>query len=335
MINYFDYDVIFQSFVNIGSLLIVMTKNLFSILNPFLLKTAKFLFPLFFVIVVSVMFIEFLSIIIKNRCDQYELVDEISTLYMGDSHIMTSLNDGTNKETKNVSLVAESYYYTFYKLKLLNKNNNINKVILGFNYHNLAHYNDNFVSGSLSSLFADNYFFTLPLLEKIKILIFNKKKLITFSKNIFQTANNQLKDIVTTRTCLFQGFSNNSGSTKLNHLVCKKRIKTQFFTQNGEIIKEFNNKYSKFNLNYLNEIVNYCIDNNIELILFSAPISKFYFNLIPKPILMKYDNLVNNYNLKHINFNNLLNEDTLFMPDGDHVSNYGAIITTDSLLKVL
>ena len=281
------------------------------------------------------MFIEFLTSIIKYRCDQYELVDEISTLYMGDSHIMTSLNDSTNKETKNVSSYAESYYYTFYKLKLLNKNNNINKVLLGFDYHNLAHYNDDFVSGNLSSLMADNYFFALPLIEKIKILYFNQTKLITFCKNIFQTANQQLKNIVTSRTCLFQGFSNQAYSTKLNHLSCKKRIEVQFFTQNGNIIKEFNNKYSKFNLNFLNKIVNYCKDNNIELILFSAPLSEFYINLIPKPILIKHDNLVNKYNLKHLNFNNLLNEDTLFMPDGDHVNNYGALITTNSLLKVL
>ena len=49
----------------------------------------------------------------------YEIGADIKNLYVGDSHIQFAIIDSLLLDSENVSKGAESYYYTYFKLKLL------------------------------------------------------------------------------------------------------------------------------------------------------------------------------------------------------------------------
>ena len=131
---------------------------------------------------------------ITNLSSEYQLKSDIRNIYIGDSHIEKAINDSIMPNSLNLGTTSESFYFSYYKLKLLlNNNPHVKKVYLGFSYHNLSNYYEKFISGDYSVIIAPKYFYILPPKEQFKMVYWNKKKLISFIKTTIEKRFTKLK----------------------------------------------------------------------------------------------------------------------------------------------
>jgi hypothetical protein len=89
--------------------------------------------------------------------------------------------------------------------------------------------------------------------------------------------------------------------------------------------------FSEINITYLQKIIELCKNENVELVVLNTPLHPYYKNKIPKKFIDKYNELIINNSLKQIDFSGLDLSDSCFIPDGDHVSERGATITSNYL----
>ena len=281
-----------------------------------------FIIPLALFLVISLLLITFTSTKIN-----YKLDNAVTEIYIGDSHIRCAVNDSLLNNSKNISVSAESFYFSYYKLKkLIEENQNVKRIYLGFSYHSLSNYYDEFIDGEYSSSVAPNFFYILPFKEKLKIFNWNIKKLSFFSKAILQISYNY--SFKNSNFFSSFGYSNEFTNVMASKSSMDKRLRFQYYT--GEKL----NNFSEINLLYLNKIINLIKTNKIDLLILNTPLHPYYESKIPENYIDKYNEIVRMNNLKVINFNNLSFSDSCFTPDGDHVSVKGAYQVTNELLKI-
>ena len=86
-----------------------------------------------------------------------------------------AFNDQYIKNSKNISLDAECYQFSYFKLLgLLKNNHSIKNICLGYSYFNFSSYYDEYIDGKFSKDFFGRYFFILPFKEQKIILVKNK-----------------------------------------------------------------------------------------------------------------------------------------------------------------
>jgi hypothetical protein len=69
-------------------------------------------------------------------------------------------------------------------------------------------------------------------------------------------------------------------------------------------------------------------------VILKTPLHAYYKSGIPLKFIEKYDSLINLNKLKLVDFGNLIFNDSCYLPNGDHVSQKGALLTTNFLGKV-
>lgn len=281
---------------------------------------AFFIIPLIFLII-SLLIISFISTKIN-----YKLDNGVTEIYIGDSHIQCAINDSLLKNSKNVSEGSESFYFSYYKLKkLIEENQNIERVYLGFSYHSLSNYNDEFISGKYASSVLPRYIYILPFKEKLKRVNWDFKNLSSFIKPLFPEGYNYLfKNLNFFSAC---GYKNEFTNVMASKSSMDKRLRFQYYTD------EKINKFSEINLLYLDKIINLIKTTKIDLLFLNTPLHPYYESKIPKNYITRYNEIVKLKNLKVINFNDLSFSDSSFLPDGDHVSVKGAYQITNELLR--
>ena len=283
-----------------------------------------FLSPLIFIIVVFLFWMLIISYSVKNNSQQFQLNKDTSILFAGDSHIVGSIPDTLYLNSKNIGLRSESYYHTFYKLKYFLENQKIRKIYLGYSYHNIASYYDSFINGYLSSYINSRIFFILPIKEKLRVLFWNRKKLIRFINEIFKVFKLLKLNTYNSRSNFIDGFDIFHSNTTFSEKACVQRIKEQFF-KNGQI-----SEFAEYNLIYLNAIIEMCRQKGVEIVLITTPLHPKYIQRIPKPYIEKFLKFVRVNN--SINLENIALADSCFSPDGDHINNKG-IFKTNEILK--
>ncbi|MEE9573135.1 MAG: hypothetical protein V3W20_08820, partial [Candidatus Neomarinimicrobiota bacterium] len=80
---------------------------------------------------------------------------------------------------------------------------------------------------------------------------------------------------------------------------------------------------------YLLKIIDLCDKNKVELITLNTPLHSYYKNKIPMEYLRKYNEIISQNRIVSINFYELFLDDYCFIPDGDHVSEKGSILTSN------
>ena len=75
--------------------------------------------------------------------------------------------------------------------------------------------------------------------------------------------------------------------------------------------------------------------SNLNLILVNTPVHTLYKNKIPKKFKVMFEQLSESGRFKILDLSDLLSEEYLFIPDGDHVSQKGAIKTTEYIAPKL
>jgi hypothetical protein len=244
---------------------------------------------------------------------------------LGDSHIQNAIDDSKILQLQSLAQFSEAPIYSYYKLEaILQKNKHIKKVYLGFSYHTISSYFDDYTYGKFSKNIASKYFFILPYTiqwELIKRNPISIKELLinsySYGFKAFYFNNNDLP---------FVGkYANNFKNTHSNIASMNKRIEQQFY-DNGKV-----RSYSELNLLYLDKLIELCKSKDIKLFLLNAPLDDYYYNHIPPAFKEKYVQVLNERNLIVIDFKNCEFKDDSFIPDGDHLSSEGAIIASDYL----
>lgn len=239
---------------------------------------------------------------------------EINNIFIGDSHVQLSINDNILSNTANFAINSESTYFSYYKLKkILSENSNIKKIYLGFSYHNISSYYDEFIYGKRAQDILPRYFDLLPFREKLRCM---PLKVSVFYRNYINIKKNGIN----------HGYDNKFISTSAikKHMI--KRVNTQFFTDSGDVLS-----FSEINIQYLKKIKDLVRTEDIELIILKVPVHPYYSKLIPNEYIEKFNNLMLEHQLVTLDFNSIVLDDSCFIPDGDHVSLKGADILSSYL----
>jgi hypothetical protein len=291
-------------------------------MNSFLHKTALFFLLPFCVLLI---FLCTLNYINNKALANYRVDKNITSLFIGDSHMQLAVNDSLLSNGINLSQTSESLLYSYFKAKAIIENNPaIKKLYLGVSYHSISDYYDEYIYGQYSADISPRYFFILPAKEKIKIIVGNIIRLPDFIKNIISNGCNT----ITAKPHLysFMGhYENGFDTSVISKSSMDKRLQLQFY--NNDKVRGF----SSVDIYYLGKIIDLCKANNVQLTILNTPLYPYYKNKIPKKFIDEYNTLLTKNHLRLLDFHELNLSDSSFIPDGDHVSVKGAKLVTKFL----
>jgi len=184
-------------------------------------------------------------------------------LVLGDSHTKYAINDSLIPEVINFSDDADSYYYSYLKLKAIKgKNPQIDTLLLAFSAHNIEH--DTEVNWLLNSTsvksrfrFYHNLMSASDLSSLIKLktkdVMINLPSILTFPLHWLRRGDK-----------LYGGYEDLE-IDDLKGAIKRDSIKSARVNGSGY-------KYSELEIWYLDKIRTYCKQEGIQLILLSTPL---------------------------------------------------------------
>tara|TARA_B100000963_G_C22554700_1_gene638495 strand:- start:14 stop:904 length:891 start_codon:yes stop_codon:yes gene_type:complete len=256
--------------------------------------------------------------------DQFRFSRENKSIYLGDSHIETSLIDSMLPTVINCSKISESVYFSYYKLKyILSKKNNLSKVYLGLGFHSISGYFDDYTIGNQSVYVSPKYYFLLPNDERVHSVLSNFFELPSFYKSVIESSYHNTIN----KDCDFiGGYYNRFKNFKADSSNIKIRIQAQFYKIEDEL-----RGYSEMNLDYLKRIKKLCDNNNLELFVVNSPVHSYYKTQIPEKFINKYYSVLKENEIGLIDYSDFKLVDKDYTPDGDHVTLSGALKWTKEL----
>lgn len=290
-------------------------------MRTFIKKILAFVaLPLILAIPVLVWF----SMWISQLSSEYRVDPNVKSIFIGDSHIQNAINDAQLPASINLASNSESFYFSYYKLlMLLRSNPSVENVYLGFSYHSLSDYYDDFISGEYSAVTAPKYFFLLPPSEQLKMVYWNSHKLPSFTKSIVKEGFKKLNK--PNYHPFFGGYVNEFPISSAVDSSMNKRLNFQYFT-NGKL-----NGFSETNTEYLHKIVDLCKEKNINLYALNTPLYEYYHTRVPEAFKENLRSAIEENQINYIDYSDLLKERSYFIPDGDHVSVSGAVAVCTEL----
>lgn len=228
-------------------------------MNLFLKKVLLFVASIIIIITLSV-FINKMYLKVNHF---FKLSDNTHVLILGDSRTRYGLNDKYLDGAKNLSFDADSYFYTYTKLKELKEiNPQIDTLILSFSKHNI----DKSIEARWllnSSHLKERLLVYYPILHKQEILFLLHNKPAETIKNIFSQITSPYK-YITKKLGAFGGYKD------LEYSMLQEEIDKH----KAEAEKEPVFEEAPFEKMYLRKIADYCNENNIKLILINMPSHK-------------------------------------------------------------
>ena len=206
-----------------------------------------------------------------NRKEFYKVDNSISYLILGNSHSECALNDSLINHSINLSNSADSYFYTYYKLiKITKENSNIKTVLL--------EYTNNAFDEKMNDWIYDEKYL-VEKYSKYSQSISIDDAIFLFYKNPYgyfralkKATIDKLKSLTVANLLVYNEFKWGSYLflDKVILLCENKRTK-----RTNEIKIRSSKSMKSLNILYLNKIVKYCKDDNINLILIRSPLHKF------------------------------------------------------------
>ena len=221
---------------------------------------------LFSLTIIGVIFISYLAatLLIFNL-GFLKVNENISVLVLGDSHTESAINDFELKKTINLSSSADSYFYSYLKLRAISqKNPNIKTVIIALSYHNLTkEIEDRWMNNNLHII--DRFYRYCYYLKPKDFLMMMMKPIAIINSSLEIP-----KYAIQLGVKLLLGRANpyelNIGKYK-NH---EKNILNEEIIRIREIPKK-DYILSEKETNYLMKITNFCDENKLNLIFISTP----------------------------------------------------------------
>ena len=277
-------------------------------------------------IVIVVIILLFLLFLIATtfKTKSYKVEDDIEEVFIGDSHVRYAVDDSLLKNSLSLANSSESVYFSYFKIKqILQSNPTIKTVYLGFSYHNISGYYDQYINGRYSHNVSPNYFYLLPIKQKSKMIKWNLKRLPFFTTSILRAGIKSWLSKI-----FFQGgFDNDYSNVSAQIESMDGRLNFQYFT-NGEL-----NSFSTLNLTYIRNIIKLCNNQKVKLIILNTPLHHYYKKNVPREYVNKYDSLILSQSLKVMDLSDISLPDSCFQPEGDLLSKDGALETTKEIIR--
>lgn len=271
-------------------------------MKKFLINIVTF-FVFAFIILLGVYLI--LSFLIRNNAT-FKIKDKTNCIVLGSSHSACSFDDCFVHNLENFSRSGESYCYTYIKLKkLLEANPGIKTVIVEFS--------NPFIYDSEEWLWSDKYiqyhyitfapFFTF---DDNKILFNGHLKSLIGAYPFF--VKFAIKKVLKKE----YEYAYSYGGHEVRNEVITKNVQPDF--QDGKI--------SRVNLVFLDKIVNYCEQSNVQLIFVRSPLHSDYIYWKNE---LQFQQIRNDRygHIPFIDFGNYINNDEYFA-DYQHLNQKGA-----------
>lgn len=255
----------------------------------------------------------------------YKIDEAQNILILGDSHTEYAIDDNIFKSSLNLSHSADSYFYSYLKIrKMKNENPQIDTLLLALSNHNLLiEYEDKWIfnTGHLKSKFRI-YTDLMSFSDFIFLFMSNPSGVI---QGFFESPKYSIK-------LLLKG--NDLKERDLGKFQSSKRNSLE---KDIELRKKNNKQrsleYSEIEKGYLFDIIDFCNKNDIKLIFISTPLHPEYIKSKGKEF--KLLNEFYNSNLSEFEFLNFSNFDISdeHFQDSDHLNAKGAKLFTTHLMK--
>jgi hypothetical protein len=202
------------------------------------------------------------------RDEDMILAKNIHTLILGHSHTANSCNTKYIKNSINLASPGEAYIYTYFKAKeVIETNPQIKKVYVEFTNNQIDKHMDNWIWDDTHLQY--NFISYGVLMDYDALSLLYKKNpsgfVTAFSKGLF---NNLLKMVPSKKRKIQYG---SMGGFKTNNQIF---INTK--VPKNKKMTSSNYEISESNIYYLEQIVKYCKQRKIEVILVRSPMHKTY-----------------------------------------------------------
>lgn len=259
------------------------------------------------------------------KAKSFQVDETIEEIFVGDSHVRYAIDDSQLINSLNMGNSSESTYFSYYKTKqLLKTNPHITTVYLGFSYHNISAYYDQYTSGQYSLEIASNYFFILPFKEQLQVIKWNFKQLPRFMFSLIKSAANTWINKNT-----FQGgFDNTHNKVSADESSMDIRLNFQYNSNEQPY------SFSNLNIEHFDKIVELCQKKHVELIVLKTPTHPYYQSKTPVIFPNKFATITSSKNQQIMDLSQLSMPDYGYQPDGDLVSKEGATVTTKEIILI-
>ncbi|MDT0646677.1 hypothetical protein RM545_08240 [Zunongwangia sp. F260] len=235
----------------------------------------KFLLNLFFLVTALViLFLLFeysTSTLIGDRLQVKKEGKDIKYFVVGHSHSEIAYNDTIIKELKNISYAGESYLSSYYKAKILLKNNpHIDTIFVELSNNYLDKHMDEWIWGS--------DFLLMGYLD-LSSTVSAEDKWWLFKKNPsgFLAASSLAGKVRLKRIrSAYYDFDYAGGFRYLKRDKTDSLLKAIVRNAPDTIFAGTAEKFSTQNLRFLKKLVEFCEDNEIKIYLIRSPLHSFY-----------------------------------------------------------
>ena len=254
--------------------------------------------------------------IIEENAD-FKVDDNVNSLIFGHSHPQCAFNDSIINDVKTYSSSGESYLYTFVKVKQMTLHNpNIKTIFVEYSNNNITEDMDTWIWGNHFLSLQLHLYFPFMQLQDLKLLFENNRR--GFFVSTSKAFRQNLKRIV----------FNNYNYSKNPNVGGYLRLENEMSDSLSEKLDEHHNstsnigKLSKMNIFYLEKIVSYCREKQIELFFVRSPQHKsFEYRKNEKVFLAVKDSLFSD--IEFLDFNDFPIENEEFADLG-HLNYKGA-----------
>ena len=236
-------------------------------MKRFIKRILAFIFIIVFFVLVDV----FLQKTLLFRDENLKLPKNIDILILGHSHAACSYNTKFIKNAVNLGTPGEAYMYTYFKAKkVIDNNPHIKKIFV--------EYTNNQIDKGMDNWIWDD----MHLQNRIKdggVLLDNEAIQLLYQKNPTGLINAFSKSLFDNLSRLFvnrKGMVERGGMGKFTPcdvVYVKKKSPARPKSQKK---KSSDFEISEYNIFYLQKIVKYCQEKNIEVCLLRSPMSKSY-----------------------------------------------------------
>lgn len=295
---------------------------------------------LFFKSIAFIFGIAIIVLLVFNTCNialckniLYKTSNDTNLIVLGHSHTECSIDDKLIDGAINLSQSADTYFYTYFKLKkMVEANKSISKVMLVYTNNMLSQDRDNWIyTGQYLSSKLPKYAHLLQ--AKDWYVIFRHGQPGNVANTLLKIFQNNLYScIANNNSQLYKEFKWGGYL-----FLVRDSIPKEIFLYKEMATKEYNvtinNKSAtSTNIKYLVKIAEYCKQNNLKLILIRPPL----FSLYDKYYDSELHNMLNNElaGIEFIDYSNCKLKDDEF-GDFEHLNYRGANAFTKILLHYI
>jgi hypothetical protein len=258
--------------------------------------------------------------------EKFYKMPEKEVIFIGDSRVETSVNDNKNSKTINLAQSAESYLYSYIKLrKMIAINPQIKMVVLSYSDLNLHEdMEDWYFKNQPLQFKVSNFLFLMPPSE-IRLLLRNNFKVT-------------IAGILDYPKFKFDVYKNMKPGDKINTLGVGRyepiygiQLKSPKPGELESKMRPDSFRYSKHQLEYLDKIFEMCKRAKVELVFLSTPLHRTFqtgSRFSDSLHTARYPNL------KYLDYTGMVFPDSCF-GDYEHLNYQGSQLFTDTLFKAL